>query len=174
MVIGTRLPELHNFFVNILAWLRAPVEPCQVRALCTRPAPGASVQTRDDRQCRRRPWTNALLSNFDRCRFRSRPFERGHPWRTHRRSRPTRPRPFLAEPKFVQFLHWVLARHGASAPGFLAEAARQKDGYVYIIDKRSPTLTGNVPQRIQCYTKRSNAGSAQRSGAVARAYTRSR
>lgn len=46
---------------------------------------------------------------------------------------------------FLKFLHWVLARHGASSPGFIAEAARQKDGYVYIIDNRTSTPDGSVP-----------------------------
>jgi hypothetical protein len=52
---------------------------------------------------------------------------------------------FTPNPKFLQFLHRVLARHAASAPGFLAEAERQKDGHVYVLDKRTPTPTGAVP-----------------------------
>jgi hypothetical protein len=52
---------------------------------------------------------------------------------------------FRPNPLFVQFLHWVLARHAAASPGFLEEAARQKEGHVYILDARTPTPDGAVP-----------------------------
>lgn len=55
------------------------------------------------------------------------------------------PHHFLPNQEFLHFLHWVLARHVASAPGFLAEAARQKTGHVYIIDQRTPKPMDAVP-----------------------------
>ncbi|HYH83036.1 MAG TPA: hypothetical protein VEX86_24790 [Longimicrobium sp.] len=52
---------------------------------------------------------------------------------------------FTPNPAFVRFMHDVLARHAASEPGLRDEARRLGDGYVYVIDARTPDPTGAVP-----------------------------
>jgi hypothetical protein len=52
---------------------------------------------------------------------------------------------FKPNPEFLRFLHAALAKHVARCPGVLQEARRQRDGYVYIIDARTPTPSGKVP-----------------------------
>ena len=56
-----------------------------------------------------------------------------------------KPEQFAQNSAFVQFLHASLARHAPHCPGVLQEAARQRDGWVYIIDGRSPDPQGTVP-----------------------------
>jgi hypothetical protein len=46
---------------------------------------------------------------------------------------------------FVDFLHAVIARYGPDQEGCKAEAARLGEGWVYIIDQRTPTPQGPVP-----------------------------
>lgn len=46
---------------------------------------------------------------------------------------------------FVEFMHGVIARRGPQLPGLLAEARRQRDGWVYVIDQRTPTPQDAVP-----------------------------
>jgi hypothetical protein len=46
---------------------------------------------------------------------------------------------------FVDFMHDVIARRGPALHGLIAEAQRQRDGWVYIIDQRTPTPQGAVP-----------------------------
>jgi len=46
---------------------------------------------------------------------------------------------------FVDFMHSVIARHGPALPGLVAEAKRQGEGWVYVIDQRTPTPQGAVP-----------------------------
>ncbi len=46
---------------------------------------------------------------------------------------------------FVEFMHAVIARNAPEMPGFIAEAKRQGNGWVYIIDQRTPTPLGAVP-----------------------------
>lgn len=46
---------------------------------------------------------------------------------------------------FVDFLHAVIAKHGPNQPGCKAEAERLGDGFIYIIDQRTPTPQGAVP-----------------------------
>ena len=46
---------------------------------------------------------------------------------------------------FVDFMHDVVARRGPEQPGLVAEAQRQGDGWVYVIDQRTPTPGGAVP-----------------------------
>jgi hypothetical protein len=53
------------------------------------------------------------------------------------------PEHFQPNPVFVQFLHWVLAKHASSCPGLLAEAERQQNGFVHIVDAR--TDAGDIP-----------------------------
>ncbi len=46
---------------------------------------------------------------------------------------------------FVEFLHRVIERWAPEGPGFEAEVRRQRDGWIYIIDGRTPTPQGDVP-----------------------------
>lgn len=55
------------------------------------------------------------------------------------------PAVFARNRVFVDFLHAVIARRGPEAPGLVAEAARQVNGWVYIIDQRTRTPQGAVP-----------------------------
>jgi len=42
-------------------------------------------------------------------------------------------------------MHRVIARRGPELPGLIAEARRQSDGWVYVIDQRTRTPQGAVP-----------------------------
>ena len=55
------------------------------------------------------------------------------------------PEHFRPNVRFLEFLHDVIARHAANCPGLIAEAQRQKEGLVYIIDARTPSPMGEVP-----------------------------
>ena len=55
------------------------------------------------------------------------------------------PEGFAANPAFIEFMHGVIARHGPDQPGCQAEAQRLGNGWVYIIDQRTPTPEGRVP-----------------------------
>jgi hypothetical protein len=46
---------------------------------------------------------------------------------------------------FVDFMHDVIARNAPDDPSFQAAARRQQDGYIYIIDQRTPDPAGTVP-----------------------------
>jgi hypothetical protein len=46
---------------------------------------------------------------------------------------------------FVEFMHEVIARHAPNDPGFQAEARRQGNGWIYVIDQRTPDPAGTVP-----------------------------
>jgi hypothetical protein len=46
---------------------------------------------------------------------------------------------------FVDFMHDVIARNAPDDPSFQAAAHRQHDGYIYIIDQRTPQPAGTVP-----------------------------
>jgi hypothetical protein len=46
---------------------------------------------------------------------------------------------------FVDFMHDVIARNAPDDPSFQAAARRQGDGYIYIIDQRTPDPAGTVP-----------------------------
>src|SRR5262249_4525582 len=46
---------------------------------------------------------------------------------------------------FVDFLHDVIARRAPDQPGRIAEARRQGNGWVAVIDQRTPTPRGAVP-----------------------------
>ena len=41
---------------------------------------------------------------------------------------------------FIDFMHEVIARHAPNDPNFKAEARRQHDGWIYIVDRRNPDL----------------------------------
>ena len=52
---------------------------------------------------------------------------------------------FAPNETFMRFLHAVIAKHAASCPGLMAEARRQNNGFVYILDLRTPTPNEAVP-----------------------------
>jgi hypothetical protein len=58
---------------------------------------------------------------------------------------PITPAVFARNRVFVNFLHAVIARHGPDQADCQAEAARLGEGWVYIIDGRTPTPGGPVP-----------------------------
>jgi hypothetical protein len=58
--------------------------------------------------------------------------------------------PFVPEnlrpnPAFVAFLQWAIAKHAPGNAALLESARRQGDGWVYVIDARTPTPQGPVP-----------------------------
>jgi hypothetical protein len=55
------------------------------------------------------------------------------------------PEVFVRNRVFVDFLHEVIARHAPSQPGFQAEARRLGNGWIYVVDQRTPTPQGPVP-----------------------------
>ncbi len=46
---------------------------------------------------------------------------------------------------FVDFMHSVIARRGPELPGLIAEANRQGEGWVCVVDQRTPAPQGAVP-----------------------------
>jgi hypothetical protein len=55
------------------------------------------------------------------------------------------PAVFARNRVFVDFMHEVVARRGPHLLGLQAEARRQRDGWVYIIDQRTRTPQGPIP-----------------------------
>jgi hypothetical protein len=55
------------------------------------------------------------------------------------------PQNFGRNRTFVDFMHSVIARFAPLQPGCLAEAQRLHEGWIYIIDNRTPTPQGSVP-----------------------------
>lgn len=55
------------------------------------------------------------------------------------------PAVFARNRVFVDFLHAVIARRGPELPGLVAEARRQGEGWVYIIDQRTRNPQGHIP-----------------------------
>lgn len=63
----------------------------------------------------------------------------------HREDGPFEPDNFARNRAFVDFMHSVIEKYGPAVPN-LAEAARaQANGWVHIIDGRTPTPQGAVP-----------------------------
>ena len=58
---------------------------------------------------------------------------------------PITPQVFARNRPFVEFMHSVIARYGPQQPGCQAEAKRLGQGWVCIIDQRTPTPEGSVP-----------------------------
>lgn len=58
---------------------------------------------------------------------------------------PITPALFARNRVFVDFMHDVIARRGPTLPGLIAEARRQGDGWVYIIDQRTRNPQGHIP-----------------------------
>jgi hypothetical protein len=55
------------------------------------------------------------------------------------------PSAFRKNPVFVDFLHGFIEEHLPNDPLFIAEARRVGDGWVAVIDQRTPTPGGHVP-----------------------------
>jgi hypothetical protein len=55
------------------------------------------------------------------------------------------PSVFARNRVFVEFMHSVIARRGPELPGLIAEAKRQGEGWVYVVDQRTPTPQDAVP-----------------------------
>lgn len=55
------------------------------------------------------------------------------------------PAVFAPNRVFVELMHDVISRRGSELPGLVAEARRQGDGWVYVIDQRTRTPQGDVP-----------------------------
>lgn len=55
------------------------------------------------------------------------------------------PAVFARNRTFIDFMQSVIARRGPDTPGLIADAKRQGDGWVYVIDQRTPTPQGAVP-----------------------------
>ncbi len=55
------------------------------------------------------------------------------------------PEVFAPNQVFVDFLHEVIARRGPGVSGLIAEARRQGEGWVYIIDQRTRNPPGHIP-----------------------------
>lgn len=55
------------------------------------------------------------------------------------------PAVFARNRAFVDFMHGLIARRGPGLHGLIAEAQRQGDGWIYIIDQRTLTPQGPVP-----------------------------
>jgi len=52
---------------------------------------------------------------------------------------------FRPNKAFVEFLHRAIAQFGPDCPGLQAAAQGQEEGWVYIIDGRTPSPQGTVP-----------------------------
>lgn len=55
------------------------------------------------------------------------------------------PSDFARNRVFVEFMQTVIARRAPELPGFIAEAKRQGEGWIYVVDQRTPTPQGAVP-----------------------------
>ena len=55
------------------------------------------------------------------------------------------PATFRPNPEFVAFLHEVIEKYAPLDPDLQAEARRQGQGWLYVIDGRTPTPRDNVP-----------------------------
>ena len=56
-----------------------------------------------------------------------------------------RPEWVRENPRFVELLHRVVERWAPEGPDFQFEAWRQRDGWVYVLDARTPTPQESVP-----------------------------
>jgi hypothetical protein len=63
------------------------------------------------------------------------------------------PAVFARHRAFVDFMHAVIAQHAPPQAGCIAEARRLGNGWVYIIDQRTPTPQGPVPPQdiVGCF-----------------------
>lgn len=51
----------------------------------------------------------------------------------------------VVNPEFVTLLHRVIATHAPTDPSFQRAAREQGEGWIYVIDRRTPTPGGHVP-----------------------------
>lgn len=63
----------------------------------------------------------------------------------HRADGPFEPDNFARNRAFVDFMHGVIQKHAPAAPNLVAAAKIQANGWVHIIDGRTPTPQGPVP-----------------------------
>jgi hypothetical protein len=57
---------------------------------------------------------------------------------------PLTPESFVANHEFHEFLHGVVARYGPAVPELADEARQLRDGWIYVVDHRTPTPGGRV------------------------------
>ena len=55
------------------------------------------------------------------------------------------PEAFQQNSQFIQFMAHAISKHAPLCPGLIAESQRQQNGFVYILDKRTPTPDEGVP-----------------------------
>ena len=55
------------------------------------------------------------------------------------------PETFVANRAFHDFMHRVVERHAPEMPAFAEDARQRQDGWIYVIDQRTPTPAGRVP-----------------------------
>lgn len=55
------------------------------------------------------------------------------------------PNVFARNRVFVEFMHAMIARRGPDLLGLIAEAKRLGEGWVFVVDQRTPTPQGAVP-----------------------------
>lgn len=55
------------------------------------------------------------------------------------------PDAFQQNPQFLRFMAYVIGKHASSCPGLIAETHRQQNGFVFILDNRTPTPHDAVP-----------------------------
>ena len=60
-------------------------------------------------------------------------------------SQPIVPEVFARNPAFFELMHAVIARESPKLPNCRAEAKSTGEGYLYVIDQRTPTPQGAVP-----------------------------
>ncbi len=55
------------------------------------------------------------------------------------------PNAFQQNPEFITFMAYAIGKHASTCPGLIAETRRQQNGFVYILDNRTPTPDDAVP-----------------------------
>jgi hypothetical protein len=55
------------------------------------------------------------------------------------------PEDFIRNSSFVKFLHTSIAEYSPRTKSFQATAQKLRNGWVYVIDQRTPDPAGNVP-----------------------------
>jgi hypothetical protein len=63
---------------------------------------------------------------------------------------------FARNRAFVEFMHAVIARRGPDLPELIAEAKRQGEGWVYVIDQRTPTPQAAVLEELTALAGNAN------------------
>ena len=55
------------------------------------------------------------------------------------------PDAFQQNPQFIQFIADVIGKHASACPGLIEAIEREQNGFVYILDERTPTPGEEVP-----------------------------